>query len=458
VSGARAQTVALTAVALLVAVLAVRQADRGGIVTSDTLRLLDSVGAVDACLEAGDWRCHAGVDKWPLLQHVPGVALKRLGRSRAEVGNDLVLLNGLATIGMLIVLWLVTRREPPPIRAIALLGALVSPLLWYAATGFGEPLAAFFTLLAVAGVLRSWPLALVLAAAFFAGISKEVAPPFVALLALAAGAVAGNWRSRAALAACAGAALGLVVNGLFNQFRYGSFSNVVYTDPDYRVHDLARQGDAALAQLVSPNAGILWFWPVAAAVLVIAAVAAVRRLRADRHDRGALGIAAALAALALLIVSFSAWWSPYGWSAYGARLVVPWLPAVALVALIGARETVERVAARVLRRTWAAVGVAAVALAFGLPALGMHLEPVTPVSYLSEPKTACLIPRVEERVAAGDAAVREQHLHCLSDGAWRTRPVMLEGFRPLDGANLAIAALFGIAIGALVACARSGRA
>ena len=95
---------------LLLVVLGVREYERGGAFSLDTIQLLDGVAATDACLHHGELRCRRGVNYWPPLQYLPALALKRVGASRVDTGNDLVYLNGIAILAVLLAAWAVGRR------------------------------------------------------------------------------------------------------------------------------------------------------------------------------------------------------------------------------------------------------------------------------------------------------------------------------------------------------------
>src|SRR5205823_13296851 len=140
-------------------------------------------------IEAGKWSgCESSgrfgqVSYFPILQYLPGLALKRLGAHEIDVARGLIWINGLAVLGMLALLVLLCRRRGASTATMALLLLVVlsGPLLWYAESGYSEALSAFLVLLAVTAVLLEWPPAAVAAGCLLAGITKETAPAFVLL-------------------------------------------------------------------------------------------------------------------------------------------------------------------------------------------------------------------------------------------------------------------------------------
>jgi hypothetical protein len=86
--------------------------------------------------------------------------------------------------------------------------------------------------------------------------------------------------------------------------------------------------------LVSPSRGILWQFP-----LVVLAPWGLRRLWAEGHRVLACTLAALVAALLLNTALWMPWWGAWSW---GARLFVPALPLVAVLAAIGTESLRSR--------------------------------------------------------------------------------------------------------------------
>ena len=72
-----------------------------------------------------------------------------------------------------------------------------------------------------------------------------------------------------------------------------------------------------------------------------------------------------------LTVGFASWWTPFGWSGYGPRLQLPWVPPLVLIVLVAYGEDLARVARRLLGPPWRLVLVWAVALTLTLPHIGL---------------------------------------------------------------------------------------
>lgn len=200
---------------------------------------------------------------------------------------------------------------------------------------------------------------------FFAGITKEVAPPF--LIALAALTLLPSLQQdrvrslRGLTATSAGALLALVANLAFNWFRFGSPQNVALLDPLLRVQDFKQALIFFLAILFSPNGGILLFWPLATLPMLAAFFDA--RPGMKPYWLG-VGVPLMLAALAF---GFANWYAPFGWVAWGPRLLLPWVPALTLLSVRRHSQLLKRITKRMIQRSWVGLWFSLMALALALP-------------------------------------------------------------------------------------------
>src|SRR5439155_7987665 len=129
----------------------------------------------------------------------------------------------------------------------------------------------------------------------------------------------------------------------------------------------------AAAVVVSPSGGMFVFWPAACALVLAACLLPlIRRTRRELDWRPALVIVLVILGLTL---GFASWWTPFGWSAYGPRLALPWgLPLVLLV-LVAYDEPLANGLRRLLAPFWGTLAVFAVVFAFTLPNIGQTWRP-----------------------------------------------------------------------------------
>lgn len=308
--------------------------------------------------------------------------------------------------------------------AAVLLAGLGSPLGAYAATDFSEPLQAATLALtyvlalaaAASGGGGRRAAAAAGAAASLAVLAKTsllaVAP--LALLPLLAGP-ARDRLLRLVLAAL-GAAPGLVLWAALEVHRFGALA-ASYGGEGFS-HPLL---DGLWRLLVSPNKGLLLFFP--AALLAFAAIARAPG-GAPGHDRaGRLAALGALSPSVLLLALSAAWWCWHGVGGWGPRFLVPALPLLAPWAALA----IARLAPR------ARIGVVAASVLLNAPPLLLH--PAIPDVYFAncaratvpEAFARTIPPGYVERDAEGRATVTPENvLHELpSASPWVVTPWLL---------------------------------
>jgi hypothetical protein len=449
------------AVTALIAALAVLYVPRSPIVNADTAALLSGVGVADQCLHDGVLeRCgksgphYSSVHPYPILQYIPALIAKRVGGHQQDAFLVLVWLNVLACVGMLFLTWRVlAKRGPPLVAAIALVVLLTGPFLWYSHNGWAEPLGAFLALLYAAALLTGARPALIGAAAFAAGLTKETAPLPLALIAVAILVTRDRRAARSqGLAAGIGLLAAVAAAALFDVFRYGSLLNIDELQPVLRMPWALRpQYFAGL--LVSPTGGLLWIWPTALGVLV-AAIAAGTRSR----GRALLREPAPWLALVFvtLLAGFASWYSVFGADAWGPRLLLPWVPTLVVVALWFYGDRLARAL-----RGGRAVAAAALACLIGLAQIGVVVD-----------SSRYAHPWPGEQVARGEVVFRPYfpdascprfplptqdrgyYLHCLHHWTWQRGFQLVHAYPPLwrtDGPLYAL--VYVVAVGGVAAAA-----
>ncbi|HEX9968529.1 MAG TPA: hypothetical protein VGB03_00195, partial [Acidimicrobiales bacterium] len=214
--------------------------------------------------------------------------------------------------------------------------------------------------------------------------------------------------------------------------RFGTMSNETYLSPFFRVRAPAHVAEQAVAALVSWNGGLFVFWPTLVLPIIVAAMAL---RRSDRRARFRLTLIAA--AFGAFLLGVAMWFSPFGWHAWGPRLLLPIVPAAVLGILIVADA-----------RIWPAAPVwvvAAVTVLLSVPNVAVLTAQDRVVSFMNPPR-AC---HVEEHA-------EDPFVDCTMRAAYQ-RPLLatqvLRGLRDARTAALAAVTVF-------VAClflARGGR-
>ncbi|HET8539378.1 MAG TPA: hypothetical protein VFL83_05855 [Anaeromyxobacter sp.] len=328
------------AAAALVAA-AVRRVVRAPQIEADTVQVVLGAARALRCLEGGAATC-PDLSYFPPLQYLPSAVVLLAGGSPGDAMRGLAWLNLAAWIGTSVLLAAALRRARGAwAAALALAAWLGGYGLAYANTTFGEVLTGFLALAFAVGCARRWPWAATGVLGLLAGLGKETAPPFLALIGASASLLPPGgardarrfpWDRALAVALAVAGSAG--ANAAFNLWRYGETGNPFLLQPILRAPGVAQWLSALAALWISPNGGLLPFAPAAAALVCGAGAWALWRAArgADRWTSAAPALGA-LGLLAAATLGLAAWYSPFGWWAWGPRLVLPWLPACLFLAL-----------------------------------------------------------------------------------------------------------------------------
>lgn len=446
---------AAVSVAMFVALLVAFWVPRTPSIGPDTLVLENGAKTALHCLRSGQlsncgrspedraqapYSLISAVGPFVILQYPVAVGLLELGLSDHQVYRALSLLSIVAFLGTLLLFSLVPfrlgRAEWAPILVLVFLSG---PFLHYGYATWGEMLGAFFLVAFVAAAVRPSHWLVIASTAWLAGLTKETAAPFVIALGVVALLVAGQTvrSARGRLVGLVlGASLALVTNALFNVFRYGTVTNQEYLH-GYGGHipavPLGQRVINFIGLLGAPNGGIALFWPSAFVLLVAGCVYGMTAAGEGRRNRlGGVGVALTFVALTAGLAS---WFAPFGWFAWGPRLMLPWLPPfVLLVAMLYGDRLLPAVK-WLTRSTRSTITTSIAITVAALPQIGVLAAPS--VAYeLFQPDRSC--PNPTHPAGHG----------CHNYWAWSKHPVLLDalhGFRShwglLLGATFSLAAL-----------------
>lgn len=389
--------------------------------TSDTNQLVAGARVASACIGDGTWsrcgyrpeRTRSTVGSYPLLQYLPTFGLQALGLDDQATLHGLVDLNLAAFVGAVALVFLLAPRPRTLWMPVLLATLLSGPLLVYSRSAFGEMLTASIILAAVAAANRRRPM-LCAPLVVLACLGKETMAPFVVVLCvIAARDEDDGWLPPAAMTAAIGfgAAVGVVINGLFNIFRYGTVGNRFLLQEEYRVTSLGRVMKNVGSLVAAPAGGLFVFWPLLTIILALALVSALR-LAVDGRWRRAAPSLAALACGAGWLVGLGSWWAPFGGMSWGPRLALPLLPALVVVVAIVGGAPLSRLLERVLRTPLTFVLVSAVVLVAAWPQLSAPWHQVDSIGGLLRGDAAC--PKWVNTFVSP-----ETYWHCFDHRVWR---------------------------------------
>jgi hypothetical protein len=424
-------------------------------VSGDTPFVMDGSTAFLNCLSDHDysacgytgqlnyWGLMTPVGDWPLLQHVPDLISIGLGADGHPARQRILqLLSVGGVVATVPVAWLVLSRAGKRVWFWAfMLVLLSSPLLWYARTTAAEALATGLLVCFVAATLLPAHPIVVGLATIGAAWTKETSYPFIVALGVIGLVLAARRtgvRIRPHLVwGAAGLAVGIVTSSLFNVVRYGKVISPNFFEEGLHTPGIARRLEYAAGVLVSPSGGMFIFWP-AASVLVLAAcvLAILWRKRGDVDRRPAVVI---LLVIAGLTIGFASWWTPFGWSAIGPRLALPWGLPLVLLALVAYGDTLRSLVARLLASPWRLLLVFAAVLAFTLPNIGTMWRPNATGAFFQQQVPPC------------DAPWRggvEKWNRCQHEQMWLDRPMPIYGLHGVKTPGGAVTTLL-VALGLL---------
>jgi hypothetical protein len=332
---------------------------------SDTQWLVHEALTELDCLRSGQWvGCKGPASQFPFFQVGPAILLSGLGLDPDAIVWIFAYFSIFCFMGSL---WLIHKTlspQSPWLARCALLSYLGSYAIRYSHSSFTEMAASALALAVVACELLGASPWLTAGALFLGALSKETAPPFLVALALLASWVRSRQQSLPLrpLVASRLPALGLsaiaavAAHAGFNFFKFGGAINHTYLQPHFFVPDRWQQLSFFLGQWLSPTSGIWISWPMLAALFPLLAWRLSARETTARDTSRARWLSFAGVSLLLLALTagFSQWFAPFGWIAWGPRLMLPWLPAALLLLMADYGQMVRSSAARLAARPYLA--------------------------------------------------------------------------------------------------------
>ena len=311
----------------------------------DTKILLNEhITAIRKCLSEGRFSQCPDSGVWPLFQHLPSLALSYLGFSSTSILHVLAYISFIAFLSSVtLVFWTLQKKAS---RAAAITGVLImstSPLLWYSHSTFAEMTSAFLILAFTCACLTRAPWGMTAVLFVLSGWTKEIAFPFLLMIgALCLFYTPATKRKKQILALGLGTAITMISSAAFNYFRYGTFVNASYASRLFIVPTFKLQLSFFLGIWLSPNGGLLLFWP-SFVLVYFGIVAAVLLEFIGSRTLGTNGTAKRISffiplitisiILFALTAGFARWFTPLGGAAWGPRYMIPWIPAVVVLLL-----------------------------------------------------------------------------------------------------------------------------
>ncbi len=385
-------------------------------VESDTSSLLDNADGFLGCLRDGRWRTCEAAGKFAAFQLLLAAALRSVGISM-DVGLFLARLSIVEYLGVLAITWRQLKRRSRLVAGTAVLVLVAGLPLHYANRSFGEMGAAFLTLAFVASWLEG-KTTLVGFTALLAALSKETAFLLLAVLGIVCAIVRFSgardawelWhRERPRLTAMTiGIAVAVFLAIGLNLFRFGKPYNAVYLAEAAMGPSLKTQLHLFVALWLAPNAGLLFFWPMFV-IVMLSIPFAVRHVASIRA--GARTAFWSVLAFLTLVTAFHAWWwAPFGWWAWGQRLMLPWLPASLFILCFAYSVQLETSIVRLLRTPARAAWLTAIVIILALPHVASIFRSDELIASTFERHPSCGLPDTQQ--------THDRYYGCIEAIAW----------------------------------------
>lgn len=298
-------------------------------IEGDTVALLIGVNNAVKCLGNNIYfACPENVIHFPVFQYLIAIPLKLLGYLDENIFFAFLTLSKIAFIASLYLYFLAGKKIYGFCGGCLLVMVVSSGYLtWYATSTFNESVSFFlFSLLGYLLICKAnvFKVGLVVLACT---LTKEIAFPiiiYIFLLSLFYEKLVENKSAKKYLikyySLCVYLLTGLVINFLFNYFRFGVYFNSFNLDPQLMV-SFKESLQYWLYLLVSPNFGLLFVWPSLIAFIFLGIFSNLK----CSNKNILLFLCLNVGGVFLVNLGLSRWYSPFGWMAWGPRLTLPYI-------------------------------------------------------------------------------------------------------------------------------------
>jgi hypothetical protein len=399
------------------------------ILSGDTVALSQSARSLVSCFENGQFRGCAGTNQFGLPQHIPAMFLAWKGLDDTSIVFVLSCLNVLALV---VLARMIYKSVAISVITKTFIGItlFIGPTIAYGPYSFGEAISTLAYVGLVIAILEKNYFRLI----FFmvlAVTSRETAFVSIALL-TAAILFFDSKKSRREIREVASVIYGSMLLGIvflfsFNIWKFNTWKNLPHMDPVLRTPGLKLKIESAIGIFLSPNGGLVPYWFLGAvAALGIPLWGIMNRgLSARKRFGFLLLISGFLAQVAIL----SSWYAPYGWVAWGPRLIVPTTAMGATICLVIIFQDQE------VLRNFGRFKL----LCFPIGVLGI-VTLVPTVGFLQNPsRTMSWFAGGNDEVCPTPAIIQldqAYYFKCLIHGSWKMDPSLwYQGLSSFTGLN-----------------------
>jgi hypothetical protein len=294
------------------------------IISGDTIAVLNNAQALGECLNSSIWRNCPNTNQFGAIQTFPAILLIRKGFD----SNSLLILFSLINYASLILflLYILYKfRNDNFVRNVFLITFFYSSIIAYSAYTFAEGLQfVIFALLPI--MMYSNQKFLSFLFALLTSATRETATIIILPIILAMFIRSRNstqnfdrYSSRSIYFAFFGILVGNVVQYALNFWKFGTWKNLSQLDPSYITPSFNVFFSNFLGLIFSPNGGV-FFFSFFFVFLLFILISKFYNLESS-GERSILLLH--LLSLLIALSGLSMWFAPFGWVAWGPRLMIP---------------------------------------------------------------------------------------------------------------------------------------
>lgn len=384
--------------------------DRATIRSGDTEIMANASIELVKCAQNQIWSNCAGAAAAPfgLLQFIPALILAWKGFSPTDIVSSLGLLS---VVSYFLTCLVVMRIDSKPMAHKTFLCLIIisGPLLGYAPSSFGECLAVL-VLICLALCLANGHWSTILVFTIIAVTWREsaifyIAPVGYGIL-LRRYDFVRTFRQREFHALIFGLIIGFSFICLFNVWRFGTWKNTGYLNPEFRTPGFALPASVFGSLYLSPSGGVLVIWFFASLITIVVPVIAISqsgKFLMLKNISPILLICVPLGQAFLL----SKWFSPFGWISWGPRTMIPAIAMTSTACCLAFPEALGKI-----MRSRVFIPLSILSFVSLGPSIGYLNKPSeVMVDFLTADKNCPTLPVLQ--------IDREYYFHCLSNVIWK---------------------------------------
>ena len=283
----------------------------------DSVAAIQSAAVLLECLKTGADSCPGMAQFGPSIYFIP--IFTQIFKLNLE--NGLSALAWVSLLSYIIMLLIITKMKSglSNYYYLVLFGFMVGLPLAYAKTTFSESLSTLALILILLGRCKNTPFLYFLGFLFFSGTRESGIVLSVLLLII----LEKYFRPqeviekspRRLISGLFGITVGTLALFALNLYRWTTFTNPVYTDDSYYIAKPTTFVSSFIGLVFSFNGGLVFFWPITILVFFLS-------LRLIKNGK-LFEAFVSLSPLLVIILICSLWFSPFGWYAWGPRLIFP---------------------------------------------------------------------------------------------------------------------------------------